>query len=263
MNFGILKDTFLGKLIESYVNETEDGKLMYKKFLKALNENEILRNEFIVYKNIEEKKLDNDFNASMYIRENVSLFKDFTKKEIVKANKLLADILKECGVSDFSENKPFYESLHNLICEKKTVDTLDLLYESFNKVKNFVLEDKISIENVDSKKYVTENVEPNKFLEIVVKKYNEKYNSELNEEEKLILKVIKSNDIQEQKNVINQIGKETIGLINKHLKENGGNLKIKEKLLESKDVIYEMFEGNNEDLKNNILKLYELKTSLQ
>ena len=55
--------------------------------------------------------------------------------------------------------------------------------------------------------------------------------------------------------------KETVTLVNKHLSESGENTKIKEKLLDTKDVIYRMSEDNG-DFNQNILKLYELKKSL-
>ena len=55
--------------------------------------------------------------------------------------------------------------------------------------------------------------------------------------------------------------KESITLINSSLKQFGDNLEIKSKLLEAKDIVYNL-EYNKETFKEDILKIYELKTNL-
>jgi hypothetical protein len=55
--------------------------------------------------------------------------------------------------------------------------------------------------------------------------------------------------------------KESITLINNSLKQFGDNLEIKSKLLEAKDVVYNL-EYNKDSFKEDILKVYELKTNL-
>ena len=60
MNFGTLKDIFAEKLIDSYILENEEGKILYRKFLKIIKESETLKTAFIVFKNIENKTLDSE-----------------------------------------------------------------------------------------------------------------------------------------------------------------------------------------------------------
>ena len=67
MNFGTLKDIFTEKLIESYLNQEDSGKILYKKFLKTIKESETLRTAFIVYKNLEGKTIKNELSD----KENV------------------------------------------------------------------------------------------------------------------------------------------------------------------------------------------------
>ena len=107
----------------------------------------------------------------------------------------------------------------------------------------------------------SKNVDPNKFLNIAVNKFNEKYKNSLTEEERNILKVLRENNEDSIKLLVSNLVRETVILVNKHLVENKENTTIKEKLLDTKDVIYKMTE-NNGNFSENVLKLYELKKNL-
>jgi hypothetical protein len=95
---------------------------------------------------------------------------------------------------------------------------------------------------------------------VVTKKYNEKY-SNISEEEKKVIKTILSKNDLEQETLLKDMVKESIILINKSLKEYGDNINIKSKLLEAKDIVYNL-EFNKETFKDDILKVYELKNNL-
>ena len=56
--FGTLKDIFASQLVESHLTNDDKGKKLYKRFIKTISENEILKSQFIVYKNIENKHFD-------------------------------------------------------------------------------------------------------------------------------------------------------------------------------------------------------------
>jgi hypothetical protein len=94
----------------------------------------------------------------------------------------------------------------------------------------------------------------------VTKKYNEKY-SNISEEEKKILKVILSKNDGEKESLLRDMIKESITLLNHNIKQFGSSIEVKEKLLEAKDVIYNL-EYNKETFKEDILKVYNLKTNL-
>lgn len=262
MNFGTLKDIFAENLVNSYISENKDGKNLYKKFLQIIKESDTLKTAFIVFKNIENKTIDSEVEANEYIKESISLFNQFKEeKSLLSESKKLVSLLEENGIEYKNRDiKPLHENLQNLITTKKNVSTLDKLHESRVNIISWLKSDKNLEESDDS--YSRENINLNKFLEIVTEKYNEKYKDSLSEEEKKILKVLRENNIEDVKTLVANLIKENISLVNNHLKEQNDNLTIKSKLLETKDVIYKMKE-NNDNPKDKVLKLYELKKNLK
>jgi hypothetical protein len=259
MNFGTLKDIFSSILIESQLSNTEGGKNLYKKFLKLIKEDEILKSQFIIYKNIEDKHFDSEVTASDYLKENISVIKKWKKSEIESSNKKLIKLLESSDLKPKNfKTKKLHNSLHTLMTENKSAVNINKLHNSFEVVKSNLMEEKTTEEKND---YVREGVDPNLFLDIAVKKFNEKY-SDLTEEEKRIFKVLKERDEEAIKTLTNELVEENLLLVNKNLELFGENLSIKEKLLETKDVIYKMKEDNN-SFGENVLKLLKLKSSLR
>lgn len=258
MNFGTLKDIFASQYIESHLLGEENGKTLYSKFVKLMSENEILKSQFIVYKNVENKYFDSEVTASDYLKENISVLKQYDKEDIDKANKMLVKLLEGNGVTPSPDTyRKLHESLHTLIIEDKSAVNINKLHESFNVVKDWLLVEKVEEEKSD---YVREGVDHKVFLDLVVEKYNEKY-SELSEEDKEIVKVLREGDESSMESLMDKLVKENISLINTHLEEYGDNLQMKEKLLEAKDVVYKMVD-NNESFGEKVLKLLELKNNL-
>jgi len=109
--------------------------------------------------------------------------------------------------------------------------------------------------------YVVEGINPNKFLEIAVNKFNEKY-SNMSEEDKLILSILRDNDTEQMYEVMNILVKENIALINDNLKNYNSNQSLKEKLLETKDMVYNIKEDDT-NIGESIIKLLELKETLK
>jgi hypothetical protein len=264
MNFGTLKDIFVEKLIESYISEDKSGKDLYKNFLKILKENETLRTTFIVYKNIEGKTIKSETAANEYLKESISLLENFRgEKSISTESEKLISLLEKYNI-DLSgvKAKGLHESLQNLLTTKKSVSTIDKLHESRTNVISWLMSDKETISESEDKSYVRKNIDPRKFLEVAVNKFNEKYNDSLTEEEKNILKVLRENNEEKTKTLVSDLVKETIQLVNQHLDDYGDNVTVKSKLLETKDVIYKMSE-NNDSFNEKVLRLYELKKNLK
>jgi hypothetical protein len=264
MNFGTLKDIFTEKLIESYVSETSNGKELYKKFLKTIKESETLKTAFIVFKNIETKTIKNEVSAVEYVKESISLFDNFRgKKSLVTEMEKLTRLLESNGV-DFTnkETKKIHRDLQNLITASKNVYTLQKLQESKEGLVSWLVSDKEVINESEEKSFVRKNIDPKRFLEIAVEKYNEKYKESLTEEEKNILKVLRENNEDKTKTLVSDLIKENISLVNQHLELYNDSVTVKSKLLETKDTIYKMME-NNDSFKEKVLRLYELKKSLK
>ena len=161
---------------------------------------------------------------------------------------------------DFTTNE-LYSNLQNLITTPKNIHNLEKIQKSRKFVTEWMVKDKINISESKEEDLIRKDINPKKFLNIAINKFNEKYKDSLNEEEKYILKVLRENNEDTIKNLVSSLVKETVTLVNKHLSESGENTKIKEKLLDTKDVIYRMSEDNG-DFNQNVLKLYELKKSL-
>ena len=262
MNFGTLKDVFLDKLIESNTSDEKTGKSLYKNFLKILKENETLKTAFIVYKNLEGNTIKSETAANDYLKENISFLDKFRGKQSLKEqSKKLLDLLEKNNI-DLTDikTKKIHESLENLITTKKSISTIDKIQESKNNLVSWLMSDKSTTNESDDSKYIKDNVDPKKFLDIAVNKFNEKYKDSLSEEEKNILKVLRQNNEESTKELVDGLVKETITLINTHL-ENNNSVDIKKKLLETKDIVYKISEKNN-NFNDEVLKLYELKKDL-
>jgi hypothetical protein len=256
MNFGKIKNIYAKFLIDSYINESKsENKKKYKEFIKNISESPILRTQFIVYKNIENNNFNSEVSAVEYLKENISLFNEFNKKDIIKQNEKLSRKIK--GHSLDYELKELHESLNDLIVLEKKAETINKIHDSFEYVKKWLLSPKKINESTNDN---SKPVDANKFLDIVTKKYNEKY-SNISEEEKKVIKTILSKDEKEKETLLKDMVKESITLINSSLKQFGDNLEIKSKLLEAKDIVYNL-EYNKETFKEDILKIYELKTNL-
>lgn len=268
MNFGSVKDIYAKFLINSYIAESKGSdrkkKTNYKNFIKNITENSILRTQFIVYKNIENGYFPSEVSAVEYLKENISLFDKFNKKDIIKENQKMGEklVITYKGYEVPGTKSPVYyyktsklhEAIDNLIVLEKTAENIDRIHKSFEVVKEWLTTPKEVSETKKPK------VDANKFLNVAVDKYNEKY-SNLSEEDKSVIKTLMSNNKEEKETLLKNMVKESITLINNALKEYGDSIDVKAKLLEAKDVVYNL-EFNEETYKEDISKIYDLKKSL-
>ena len=96
MNFGQIKDVYNELLAESISTGNKGKKGLFKDYVKTLRENEILKSQFFIYSNIQNKFEENESRAIEFIKENISLMNKFTEKEINEANKtLMLDLVFE------------------------------------------------------------------------------------------------------------------------------------------------------------------------
>jgi len=68
-NFGKIKDTFNLILSESIIKKDNEGKKIFNSYLKELKENNSLKSQFLLYKNLSSKKFTNESDAKYYIKE--------------------------------------------------------------------------------------------------------------------------------------------------------------------------------------------------
>lgn len=252
-NFGKIKNAFNELLAEGVVSNNKSNKQLFKKYIKTIKENEVLKTQFLVYDNIENKIEENEFKANLFLQENIALFNKYTKEEILEANNKLTAMLSEQVTASY-ENENLHEDISNLIFLKKEANNIDAIVEATSSVINYMKSNKARI--------VTESIDlPNSMLtSIMVEKYNEKYAS-MDESDKQVLKaLIESND-EKKKEVYSLIIRECIDLIDGKLNES--DLDAKDKLLRVKDKLLNDKQEVNEDFNKNISKLVELKKSLK
>lgn len=252
-NFGKIKSVYNNILSEGVIEQNETKKGLFKEYLKSLKENEILKTQFLVYTNIE-NKIESDVNkATQFVKENIELFSSFTKKQILEANKkLVNNILFEKIIED--EKCTLFEDISKLIFTPKTPNTIETIVEATNNVVSYILNNK--------PKEVSTPIElPNSMLStIMVDKYNEKYSS-LDESEKQVLKVLIESTEEDKKKVYINTLKECITLINEKLSTT--DLETKEKLLMVKEKLLNDKQEVNEEFYKNISKLVELRNNLK
>lgn len=252
-NFGYIKELYNNILSESVMSKNKDGKNLFKNYVRTLKENEILKTQFLVYSNIENKVEKDVAKASMFVKENIELFSKYSKKDIFEANKkLVLDLVfEEEEVSN--EKKELHESISTLIFTEKKPQTIDIIVEATDKIINYIINNK--------PKEVNESIGlPNSMLvNIMVDKYNEKY-STLDESKKNVLKVLIESSDEEKRTVYSDVLDECLGLINEKLSTN--DIETKTKLLDVKEKLLNDKKDINEDFITKVSKLIDLRDAL-
>lgn len=251
-NFGKIKNTFNGILSEALVTNNNKDKQLFGKYVKTIKENKVLRTQFLIYNNIENKVEENEFKASLFLQENLNLLNQFSKKEILEANEKLASSLSE--ISEVCDNASLYENISTLIFTDRISENIDTVINATTNIIKYITENK--------SKEINQSIDlPNSMLtSIMVDKYNDKYSTIDESELKIIKSLIDSTD-ETKKQVYTETVRECIELINEQYAD--ASLETKERLLKVKDKLLNDKAEINEDYLTNITKLVELKSSLQ
>lgn len=257
-NFGKIKNAFNGILAESIVSKNEASKVLFKKYIKTIKESRILKTQFLVYDNIE-NKIDSDaMSTNIFVSENINILQKFKISDILKENKKLLALSKDVESKLEEAYDPrlsaLHESLSNVIFTKVTPKNVSGVSKDITNVINYIKTNKA--------KELTEVIDlPNSMIStMMVDKYNEKY-ATLDEAERKILKALINSTEEEKKEVYSTTLRECIDLINEKLKS--ADLDAKDKLLRVKDKLLNDKQEITEDFTKNISKLVELKDSLK
>jgi hypothetical protein len=254
-NFGKIKNAFNGILVEAIVLKNDTNKSLFKNYVKAIKESEILRTQFLVYNNIE-NKVEADTNIAHYfVSENIKLLDKFSIDDIIEENAKLNSLLPASSTEVYdSKISGLHESISNLITTKRTPSSIDGIGKDINNVVEYIKANKV--------KETTESIDlPTSMIStIMVDKYNEKY-ATLDESEKKVLRVLIDSNDEQKKEVYSATIRECIDLINDKL--TSSDLESKDKLLRVKDKMLNDKQEINEDFNKNISKLIELRESLK
>ena len=253
-NFGNIKDTFKNLVIESVIKKNDKGKKLFSKFLKTIKENETLKNQYLIYSNLQNTKFDDSVEAREFVKENISLLKKLNKEHITKGNDFFIKLLK--GNEIIKENDSFYKDILFLVESEITPFNVKKVNESTNNIVRLMLE-KEEVEEV-----VTESIDlpPSVLTKLAVNKFNSKY-SDITETEKEIIKTVLNGSNENKEETFNKLKRECIDTIDNKLNENS-DLDLKDKLLKVKDKLL----NTNFSLDNfntDISKIYDLNESIK
>jgi hypothetical protein len=253
-NFGFIKTIYNDMLSEAISNKDVKRKKIFKTYLKKLKENEVLRTQFLIYKNIENKIEENETRIIEYIKENISLMNKFSKKQILNSNKKLAKgvSLKIEAYKNNEVMKKLHENISYLIHTQKNAKTIDSIFESVSQISDYIKN--------NTKKKITESLGvSNEILtSVVVDKYNEKYKGLSEGSKKLINTILESSNSDKMK-FFNKTIKDCLGIVNEQIVD--ADLSLKESLLSVKEnLLNRVFNENSFEV--DILKIFQLKKDL-
>lgn len=257
-NFGKIKNAFNELLAEDISFSSKENKAVFKSYIKMLKEDEMLKTQFLVISNIENKIETNKEKATQFVKENIELFSSFNKKKLFEANKKLSSFIERVNPKFLNENLSYdkselHENISKLIFTKRTPNNVDTIVEATSMIVDYILNNKVKI--------VNEAIElPNSMIStIMVEKYNEKY-ADLSETERKTINIILESTDEEKAELYNSTIRECIDLINEKLKDS--TLETKERLLQVKDKLLNDNKSINEDFVKNMCKLIELRKNL-
>ena len=252
-NFGQIKDTFNSILSESIIKKDNEGKKIFKEYLKILKENNSLRSQYLIFKNLEFKRFEFASDAKEYIKENIELLKKLDKTELEKGKKDLLSLLENKNL--VKDNSTLYDHINILSTTVKSASSLDKLQQSINYIKDRMTTKEEVVENKEE----AINVPPSVLTKMATNRFNTKY-SDVSEDEKQIIKTILNGTEENRRDVYNTLKTDCIDIIDNKLNEEI-DLELKDKMLKVKDKLLRMSYNPDEYVKN-IDKVYELKKSV-
>lgn len=254
INFGNIKDTFKNLVIESTIKKDNKGKKLFSKFLKTIKENQTLKDQYLIYSNLQNTKLDDGVEARGFVKENIELLKTLNESHIKKGNEFFLKLLK--GNKIVKENQEFYNKVSYLVNTEKTPSNIKKINESINYIVRLMLE-KEEVEEV-----VTESIDlpPSVLTKLAVNKFNSRY-SNISESEKEIIKTVLNGSNEDKEETFNKLKRECIDTIDGKLNESS-DLDLKDKLLKVKDKLLDT-NFSLDNFNTDISKIYDLNESIK
>tara|TARA_R110000868_G_scaffold203969_6_gene451954 strand:+ start:6069 stop:6836 length:768 start_codon:yes stop_codon:yes gene_type:complete len=253
-NFGELNHVVMEFLAEGVSANKETNKKLFKKFMRTLRENKVLRDEFLVYNNLQTKVSSTDASISEFIQENVKLMDKYSKKQINEANMVLAKLIASANVEN--PESPFaklYEAIHQLMVEKANLNNIDTRLSAKDVITEHIKNNKLV--KSDGGDYMP----PDLMVKIMVGNFNRKY-EKLNEDTKTLLRQIIKAPAEERETIFIGLVRECIDLVNENIGQ--ADLTVKEKLLSTKDKLLRL-KYDGETFITEAAKLLDLKVTLK
>lgn len=241
--FGQYKNTKINSLIEKYTNKEQFNK-EFKSFIKDLHKDDILREAFICYANIENTKFSDFQQAQFFLNENLN---SLAKLEY-RLRKRLKNVIKE-SVSDNTIPSMIDSLVFSKINTSKKIALKSQILEHMMKEQEQKSE--INLKKVNL---------PLKFVaNLFAEKYNKEYES-LEESDAKLLKALLKEDKETLKTILSENIAEIKLMIETYLSK-GENGDIAKKLILISGKLNSM-DLNNVNLKEEVLNIIDLKETL-
>tara|TARA_R110002050_G_scaffold79261_11_gene169395 strand:- start:2238 stop:3029 length:792 start_codon:yes stop_codon:yes gene_type:complete len=260
-NFGKIKNSFNILLSESITLKKNEGKTLFKGYVKQIKENKILSTQFLIYKNIEDMVEENETKIIELIKENISLMDKYSTKEIEKANNSLFEGYlsgKEFGdiYGSNEKLKALHEDISKLILTKRKANTINDIVDATYRVSEYIKGKKPKSNDNISEGL---NVPNSMITSVFVEKFNEKY-KDLNESELKVVNLVVESTSEEKEEFYKDTIRDCITLIDETLVSS--DLLVKESLLAAKDNLLRR-EYNDDKFIKDITKILNLKKDLK
>lgn len=268
-NFGVVKDTIYNFSAKEMIAESNKQNTTLHKFFKLIQENSILKIQYLIYKNIENGSASSERLAERFINQNLKLIENFKWEDIIRTNKTTKLQLVDKYESEPAPNKEeLYESIHTLIksVTKNEFNDINKSQTAFDYLMEHLLKEK----NVEATTVeTTDESEHPKFLswqfisQHAANKFNETY-AHLNENEKNLVKILLSNPTNKN-NFYLDLKNENLSKIEGLLSENLLDESAKTAMNKFKNKILSINESELSDaeLDDAIINLSELKYTIE
>ena len=251
-NFGILNHIFEERLPELF----KSNKKAVRDVVKLIREDSNLSSEFSFYNSLRKynsKMAEIIKPIDLASRLNEAIVPTINQDTVLKSNAKLRKVMKEHNIipNDFvsDEMKKLYESGHNLLTKKRSLNNVVMIAESTKNICDYMDAHKNDV--------VKESIDPAKLM----KNFENKLRETLTESEMSFVKEITDwrSPIAEQRKekLFNKFKNECIDKVNDMLKEDAGNVELvslKKQLEEQK--------FNKETIVQDIAKLLEIRDIL-
>lgn len=267
-NFGVIKDTVYVISAKELIAEHNKKNTLLNEFFKLIQENPILKVQYLIFKNLENGVAKKEHLAERYINQNLKLIEKFKWNDIVKTNKDVK--LKLVGQFDSQAHEgktELYESIHTLIksVTKFDFNEIDKSQIAYDYIMEHLMKNNVektistpSEEELDRPKFLSWKY----VTDLAVSKFNENY-SHLSEDERKLVKVLLS-PMDNKLNYFKDLKNENLQSIESLLNENIDDL-TKSACLKFKNKILSLNESTMQiaAIDEAIINLAELEHNLK
>lgn len=205
-NFGIIYHI----IEENIKNSYKDKKKMKSiaSILKHIKNNNILKEQYDIYTSLKSARVNNGVDS--YINEAVTILPRLNKKNVVKSNKELINLIRKNNINEMvgieDNTIKLYEAIEFLLLNTKNLSNIDKFNLNKNVLKEYIENNKPTVD--EGKKITKEDyiAEYNKIIS--------ELSEHITEDEELLLKELNEND---HKTVFEKYKNETIKLISEQV----------------------------------------------